>query len=41
MRENEFNGAFVVPYGAVREVVGLAADEGEAERLWKIRRDPR
>jgi NAD(P)-dependent dehydrogenase (short-subunit alcohol dehydrogenase family) len=35
-REDEFKGAFVVPYGVAREVAGLAASEGEAERLWDV-----
>jgi NAD(P)-dependent dehydrogenase (short-subunit alcohol dehydrogenase family) len=35
-REDEFRGASVVPYGMAREVTGLAASEGEAERLWDV-----
>ncbi|KAJ4352223.1 uncharacterized protein N0V89_007570 [Didymosphaeria variabile] len=33
-REDEFKGAFVVPYGVARGVTGLAEDTEEAEKLW-------
>lgn len=35
-REGDFDGAFVMPYGAPRAVYGLAANMAEAETLWNV-----